>query len=414
MSQQTPRWGLFYFSIAPALAAALLLIVAYAPVASGSVLMRRALPAAGLLLSAIAFIAGRYSYPRVHNCKVYLAGYATGLTGLAYFGLYRIPSPLANSINALYILIALNFLLFFLAPAYRTWRTTRQTTFTIVVIELALLLTLRLVPEAAAWASALDRTGVAPFSAAGAIIWFAAVMLLSAVSMRRAFSLGGVVAGCALLYALAWLAPLYAAHHAFAEMLFFAAAPLYLEIGIVVHSLARMDHRIAYDPLLQIYNRAYCSQILREQSRLNTAPPLGVAMVDIDHFKKVNDTHGHQAGDAILYSVAQTIQRTVVPEGIACRYGGEEIAVFFPRTTDKQTLACMERVREAVAKTNTPVGRKKLSVTVSCGVSCRDRSDQSIEQVMAAADKALYRAKKGGRNQVKSARAGAGAAKSAH
>jgi diguanylate cyclase (GGDEF)-like protein len=124
-------------------------------------------------------------------------------------------------------------------------------------------------------------------------------------------------------------------------------------------------------------------------------------MVDIDHFKNVNDTHGHQAGDQVLYTVAQTICREVVPDGVVCRYGGEELIIFFPQKTLTQAKLVTDRLREVLEKTKTRTGKKTLSVTASIGVSCREEPAQSIMDVIKAADKALYKAKEAGRNQVK-------------
>jgi diguanylate cyclase (GGDEF)-like protein len=182
-------------------------------------------------------------------------------------------------------------------------------------------------------------------------------------------------------------------------------------ITSIAGRLARMEHRVAYDPLLHIYNRSYCSRIISEQSSVNTAPPLAVAMIDIDHFKKVNDTHGHQVGDQVLYNTAQAVCREVVPDGVVCRYGGEELIVFFPRKTAKEIVNIMERVRSSVEKVKTAAPRRKIKVTLSCGISCRTDMSQSVIDVIHTADKALYRAKKGGRNRTKSARTRAGATK---
>ena len=129
----------------------------------------------------------------------------------------------------------------------------------------------------------------------------------------------------------------------------------------------------------------------------------GVAMIDIDHFKKINDKHGHQAGDQVLFHIAQTVQREVVPEGIVCRYGGEEIAVFFPKRQPKRIIQIMEGVRSAIEHLKIKHGRKNVSVTVSCGIAYRSRSSQRIVDIIHAADKALYRAKNNGRNQVRTA-----------
>jgi diguanylate cyclase (GGDEF)-like protein len=201
--------------------------------------------------------------------------------------------------------------------------------------------------------------------------------------------------------ALPWISRMYFSSFNPIESLLFAGAPLYLETGILVHWFMRMEHRIAYDPLLHIYNRDYCSKIISEQSNLNLMFPLSIAMVDIDHFKNVNDTHGHQAGDQVLYTVAQTVCKEVVPNGVVCRYGGEELIIFFPQQTARQVAPLVEKMRKTIEKTATKTTKKTIRVTVSCGISCKEGPGQSIIDVIHAADKALYKAKESGRNQVK-------------
>ena len=142
-----------------------------------------------------------------------------------------------------------------------------------------------------------------------------------------------------------------------------------------------------------------------------------VAMVDIDHFKKVNDTHGHDVGDQVLCMVASCL-RQVTGGGRVFRYGGEEFAVIFPGKTVEETLPHLEELRERIARSsfvlrgrNRPrkkpekVARrkhvgKKLQVTASIGAAERSEKNSETPQVIKSADQALYRAKKGGRNRV--------------
>ncbi len=142
-----------------------------------------------------------------------------------------------------------------------------------------------------------------------------------------------------------------------------------------------------------------------------------VAMVDVDHFKKVNDTHGHDVGDQVLRMVATCLRR-VGGGGRAYRYGGEEFAVIFPNKELDRALPHLEELRETIARAgftlrgrkrprNKPerkrgrqVGEKRLQVTVSIGVSSRDERNTTPQQLIKAADQALYRAKNGGRNRV--------------
>lgn len=142
-----------------------------------------------------------------------------------------------------------------------------------------------------------------------------------------------------------------------------------------------------------------------------------VAMVDVDHFKKVNDTHGHDVGDQVLRMVATCLRR-VTGGGRAYRYGGEEFAVIFPSKGMDRALPHLEELREAIARSRFILrGRKRpkkkpenahkknsgtvtLQVTVSIGVASREDKNTTPEQLIKAADQALYKAKKGGRNRV--------------
>jgi diguanylate cyclase (GGDEF)-like protein len=145
-----------------------------------------------------------------------------------------------------------------------------------------------------------------------------------------------------------------------------------------------------------------------------------IAMVDVDHFKRFNDTHGHDVGDDVLRMVASRLAR-VGGGGKAFRYGGEEFTVLFPRRSLGDALPHIEALREAIQGTRmalrapgrpakdsvgrkrrgaAPAARRTVAVTVSIGVADRDERHTTPEAVVAAADKALYRAKRGGRNKV--------------
>lgn len=128
-------------------------------------------------------------------------------------------------------------------------------------------------------------------------------------------------------------------------------------------------------------------------------------MLDIDFFKKVNDTYGHAAGDCVLKGVAEIIMKTIREYDIACRYGGEEFFILLPMTTFEQTKNVAERLRANIEKTDIDItaakvkGIKTLKVTASIGVN-KYLKNQTPEDFYQGADKALYEAKVGGRNQV--------------
>jgi diguanylate cyclase (GGDEF)-like protein len=124
-------------------------------------------------------------------------------------------------------------------------------------------------------------------------------------------------------------------------------------------------------------------------------------MIDIDHFKKVNDEHGHQAGDTVLREAARVMQETLRSVDSLGRYGGEEFVAILPQTTHQDGMQTAERLREVVEKHVFRAGSKQLRITVSVGVACHPREDvDSPGALISQADKALYRAKQAGRNRV--------------
>jgi diguanylate cyclase (GGDEF)-like protein len=404
------QWGLFFFLSAALLCGFAIAIGCDHPYFENRDLYDTVLPVLGIVFSLTAFFAGHFSYPRVHNLKVYLLGYLTGLFGIAYFVLYQklyhAPFPVtAREFDvALYCLMFINAVGILFVPSFVKFRTVRQVTLSIITAEAVLIVLWRVSPLATAWAPALYHSTVWDARFFLGVVVFGAALGISLWRVKKEFFLGGLLSGWALFFGAAWTSRGF--FHGFnpVETALFAAMPLYCTASVLVHWFLRMEQRIAYDPLLQIYNRDYCSRIISEQSSLNVSPPFSVAMVDIDHFKKVNDTYGHQAGDMVLYAVAQAICREVVPDGTVCRYGGEEIVIFFPQKTMKQAEPLVENVRAAIEKMKTrtgKAGKKTLSVTVSCGVSCKEWPETPIIDVIHAADKAMYRAKEGGRNQVR-------------
>lgn len=406
MSQNKNRWGLSLFICSIPFAVAALYQAIYLQ-ESSSLKYLKIIPVAGLIFSVLAFFAGHFSYPRIHNLKVYILGYVTVISGAGYFVFYKqvVNLPLLPAghefLNAITVLTFVNLMVIPFFPSFVKFKTVRSTTLTIAVAEIILVILFRFSPQSKNLLKAIEFTSYSDIAFWAGIVWFVVVSALSSIKMKDEFYLGGIICGCALLYAVCWSCGIFKNGES-SQLFLLAIAPLYMSTGILVHWFSRMDHRIAYDPLLQIYNRDYCSKIISEQANMNMSPPFTVAMVDIDHFKKVNDTYGHQAGDAVLYNVAQAVCKGVIPQGICCRYGGEELAVFFPQMTTKEVVPILERVRQDIEKIKTNSGQKKISVTISCGISHRDASNQSIMEVIGAADKALYKAKEGGRNQVRS------------
>jgi diguanylate cyclase (GGDEF)-like protein len=136
-----------------------------------------------------------------------------------------------------------------------------------------------------------------------------------------------------------------------------------------------------------------------------TRTPLAVAMLDLDHFKTVNDTYGHLTGDLALAAVADALRSGLRDYDVAGRFGGEEFAVLLPHTGQDEATAIAERLREQIAALNIPArghgaGEQPLRLTISIGVATVSHSRRDLDDLLAAADHALYQAKRSGRNKV--------------
>ena len=167
-----------------------------------------------------------------------------------------------------------------------------------------------------------------------------------------------------------------------------------------VYSLREAEARATTDALTGLPNRRYFDEYVGLLAKRRRAEDqVGVLMIDIDRFKKLNDTFGHAVGDHVLREVAQAIAGAVREGDVPARFGGEEFAVLLRNPGPDIAVEVGERVRRAV---NT-LDLRKLGVpgvSVSVGVSIADSPDQSLEAVIDEADRALYRAKRGGRDRV--------------
>jgi len=157
------------------------------------------------------------------------------------------------------------------------------------------------------------------------------------------------------------------------------------------------------DPLTGIFNRRYLEETLQREfsraRRLNQ--PLSIIMFDIDHFKAVNDSYGHEAGDVVLQSIARELQSIVRTEDIVCRFGGEEFVVVMPGMDFKKAAARASLILQAVRNLELLVGETKLiKITMSAGVASFPSHGKTPAEVLQAADQALFRAKKLGRDRV--------------
>jgi len=164
----------------------------------------------------------------------------------------------------------------------------------------------------------------------------------------------------------------------------------------------KLEKLASTDSVTDLPNRRCTMQRLEEAWALaqRSKCPLACVMADVDHFKLVNDRHGHAAGDLILHKVAQRIRRTLRRYDVCGRFGGEEFLVVCPDTDVSAAVQVGERIRMAVADRPIHHDSATIAVTVSLGVSWNRPAHQRIDQMLAEADTLLYRAKQAGRNQT--------------
>jgi diguanylate cyclase len=165
--------------------------------------------------------------------------------------------------------------------------------------------------------------------------------------------------------------------------------------------LVQMEEKVLEDHLTGILNRRGLDDAFaRESSRAERLQkPLSIAILDIDNFKLLNDTHGHKVGDDALVYLVKAIQETTRPDDIVTRFGGEEFVILLPDTNSEQAVLVITRVRRSLTKRLFLHENKRLLITFSAGLA-QWQSGELQESVIARADGALYRAKKNGKNQV--------------
>jgi two-component system cell cycle response regulator len=161
----------------------------------------------------------------------------------------------------------------------------------------------------------------------------------------------------------------------------------------------------AHDPLTGLFNRRYFERRLREESAhaRRHRRPFSIVMLDLDHFKLVNDAYGHEDGDRVLRHVSEVIQAMLREDDVSCRYGGEEFVLLLRGTTGMAARVVANRLRATLAAKSIALGAKEepRHVTFSAGVAAADdRNTYNADDIVARADAALYRAKRAGRNRV--------------
>ncbi len=192
---------------------------------------------------------------------------------------------------------------------------------------------------------------------------------------------------------------MFAAHHQHLLGIFCNHAAAALSNAQLHHEMANMATQ---DGLTGLHNhRSFHERLAAECDRVHRHPaPLSLLLLDLDHFKQINDTHGHPVGDAVLRRIAVTLRETIRTIDVAARYGGEEFALILPETDEAGAEHIGERIRKEVAHSQFLLGETVILVTVSIGIAAFPRHGRTKEELLAHADQALYSAKQQGRNRV--------------
>jgi diguanylate cyclase (GGDEF)-like protein/PAS domain S-box-containing protein len=172
-----------------------------------------------------------------------------------------------------------------------------------------------------------------------------------------------------------------------------------IEIGLLQSKLREQAIR---DPLTNLFNRRYLEETLdRELSRAaRESYPVCIIMIDLDHFKRINDTYGHEAGDLVLKAIADALSENSRRGDFACRYGGEEFVIVMPNIGLETAYERAENLRQSLNLLSVPYEYYSLSVTISMGIACYPENGQTREAILRAADQAMYAAKDAGRDHI--------------
>lgn len=265
-------------------------------------------------------------------------------------------------------------------------------------------------PQQLAWFSLRPVAAfVLPWASSGLFLTAAIISVIALFWRNTTFEAAVIATLAAVFVVLGWL------HLEAISVAMFSAAALVQLIAII-----RSSHDMAYrDELTGLLGRRAFNERMGSLGRMYS-----IAMLDVDHFKKFNDTHGHDVGDEVLRLVASRISR-VGRGGLPFRYGGEEFCIVFPRKQAQDCIEALEDVRESIADYRmtlrnrglrpskgsegarqrggmaTRFGPNTVAVTVSVGLAERSDADLEPEEVLKAADQQLYRAKRAGRNRLK-------------
>mgnify|MGYP000079574333 CR=1 FL=1 len=365
-----------------------------------------------LLLSSVVFLVAIVSYPKIYKFKMLLSAFVLGAFIINFIILdINMPSslkimgflnPHTKSIKLpdnfalkfLLTLLNLNLLIVIIASSYVTYNTGKTISWTIFILNIILyqiiILTLPLKPPSE-FVILFNK-----YNFSINLFLLSLIILFSFFSIEEEHNYGSIIVALAIVV-----------FYSNTQINYIGKVKLLMPImsilliwGMFAHWITCLHHKAHYDPLLKIYNRQYMNSIIDGLIDIKLGEKFAVLMCDIDHFKKVNDTYGHTAGDEVLHRVAQIIRETSLPEGVVCRYGGEEIIIFLRDKTGEDAFHKAEKIRKTVKKSSIKFKNKTIKVTMSIGVAFAKDGISNIHKVIKQADENVYKAKKSGRDKV--------------
>ncbi|MEK1905053.1 MAG: GGDEF domain-containing protein [Pseudomonas sp.] len=252
------------------------------------------------------------------------------------------------------------------------------------------------------------RPGVFARCAAFAFFSFAGLNLWEGYHMRLAEPGLALLQNCTLFVALIWQSLFASYVQALRQRMRQRRYALQAHQDTLRGMMRQLEDLVATDELTGLFNRRHFLRLaLRELENLGGGRLHGLALIDLDHFKRINDVHGHAAGDRVLQTFAAVARACLRDGDVLARYGGEEFVLFLPNTDADQFTTCCERLREAFACAE-PIGVQVDNLSLSAGMTLIGEGDD-LDEALQRADQALYRAKRGGRNRCDAAWEGAGA-----
>lgn len=170
---------------------------------------------------------------------------------------------------------------------------------------------------------------------------------------------------------------------------------------LVASAEAKLRHQACTDPLTQLRNRRFAMEVAQHEAAVfeRGGRPLALVLGDVDHFKQINDVHGHETGDMALKAVAQALREGVREVDHVARWGGEEFLMLLPSTDVDEAMRVSERLRESIQQIDLVHNHQLVPLRITLGVVLL-KAGETIEQALARADKALYQGKQAGRNRV--------------